>query len=79
MTREGIIRMAKQAGFADGEITDCQLILEFFATLVAQLEREECAGLAERRMLRDNNEDQKIGYHHACKSIAKDIRARGQA
>jgi hypothetical protein len=42
-------------------------------------EREACAKIAERRMLRDNNEDQKIGHHHACKSIAKDIRARGNA
>jgi hypothetical protein len=79
MTIEGIIRMAKQAGFADEEVDTCQQILIHFATLVAEQEREECAGLAERRMLRDNNEDQKIGHHHACKSIAKDIRARGQA
>ncbi len=53
--------------------------LEAFAKLIAQHEREACAKIAERRMLRDNNEDQKIGHHHACKSIAKDIRARGQA
>jgi hypothetical protein len=53
--------------------------LQAFAKLVAEHEREACAGLAERRMLRNNNEDQKIGHHHACKAIAKDIRARGQA
>ena len=79
MTIENIKRMAKEAGFADEEIDVCQQILIHFARLVAEHEREACAGLAEKRMLLDNNEDQKIGHHHACKSIAKDIRARGQA
>jgi len=35
MTIEGIIRMAKQAGFADEEIDTCQQILIHFAKLVA--------------------------------------------
>ena len=43
MTIEGIIRMAKQAGFADEEIDTCQQILIHFATLVAQQERERIA------------------------------------
>ena len=34
MTIEGIIRMAKQAGFADEEIDTCQQILIHFAKLV---------------------------------------------
>jgi len=34
MTREGIIRMAKQAGFADEEIDSCQQILFHFAKLI---------------------------------------------
>ena len=34
MTIEGIIRMAKQAGFADEEIDNCQQILIDFAKLV---------------------------------------------
>lgn len=42
-------------------------------------EREACAGLAEKRLLIDNNNAKKIGYNHACKSILADIRARGQA
>ena len=50
-----------------------------FAKLVAQYEREACAGLAERRMLIDKNKDKRIGHHHACKTIAEDIRSRGQA
>ena len=42
MTIEGIIRMAKQAGFADEEIDVCQQILINFATLVASAERRNC-------------------------------------
>jgi len=41
MTIEGIIRMAKQAGFADEEIDYCQQILIHFAMLVAEHERNE--------------------------------------
>jgi hypothetical protein len=47
MTIEGIIRMAKEAGFADEEIDTCQQILIHFAELVAEHEREACAKLAE--------------------------------
>ena len=43
MTIEGIIRMAKEAGFADEEIDICQQILIHFAKLVAEQERQECA------------------------------------
>ena len=43
MTIEGIIRMAKQAGFADEEIDTCQQILIHFATLFAQQENERIA------------------------------------
>ena len=41
MTIEGIIRMAKQAGFADEEIDVCQQILIHFAKLVREYERNE--------------------------------------
>jgi len=41
MTIEGIIRMAKQAGFADEEIDYCQQIFIHFAMLVAEHERNE--------------------------------------
>ena len=47
MTIEGIIRMAKQAGFADEEIDVCQQILIHFAKLVAEDEREACAKLCD--------------------------------
>ncbi len=51
--------------------------LERFAALVRADEREACAGLAERRMLTDENKNRKTGYDHACKVIASAIRARG--
>ncbi len=43
MTREDVIRIALEVGFYDGEIDKCQLMLERFAYLVAQQEREACA------------------------------------
>ena len=47
MTIEGIIRMAKQAGFDDEEIDNCQQIFIHFAMLVAEHEREACAKIAD--------------------------------
>jgi hypothetical protein len=47
MTIEGIIRMAKEAGFADEEIDYCQQIFIHFAMLVAEHEREACANIAD--------------------------------
>ena len=73
MTIEGIIRMAKQAGFADEEIDNCQQIFIHFAMLVAEHEREECAKIVEESSLPD-------AYSQECMpDIANDIRARGQA
>ena len=45
MTQNEIIEMAKQAGFSDEEIDTCQLMLQHFAKLVAEHERERCAKL----------------------------------
>jgi len=67
MTIEGIIRMAKEAGFADEEIDICQQILIHFATLVAQQEREACAKVCEAW--------QEWGTDGTL--LAKAIRARG--
>jgi hypothetical protein len=47
MTIEGIIRMAKEAGFADEEIDYCQQIFIHFAMLVVEHEREACANIAD--------------------------------
>jgi hypothetical protein len=73
MTLEGIIRMAKEAGFADEEIDVCQQILIHFATLVAQQEREACAKVCDV-----------LAYHpefasDVTKLAAMAIRARKQA
>ena len=47
MTREDVVRIAIEVGFYDGEVDKCQLMLERFAYLVAQQEREACAKIAE--------------------------------
>ena len=66
MTIEGIIRMAKQAGFADEEIDTCQQILIHFAKLIAEQEREACAKVCD-------------GFLPLGNKCAYAIRARGQA
>jgi len=68
MTIEGIIRMAKQAGFADEEIDSCQQIFIHFAMLVAEHEREACAKVC----------DDWSSWHGDTKIISKAIRATGQ-
>jgi hypothetical protein len=49
MTREDIIRMAREAGFSehDGIVTGGMTDLERFAALVAAAEREACAKVCE--------------------------------
>ena len=80
MTIEGIIRMAKEAGFADEEIDVCQQILIHFARLVAEHERVECEKLT------DISVDfwVKGGFPECAEvreamHIGEAIRARGQA
>jgi hypothetical protein len=43
MNREDVTRIALEVGFYDGEVDKCQLMLERFAYLVAQQERERIA------------------------------------
>ena len=85
MTRDDIIRMAREAGFRAGHIelynsdhmpfvapcsaTDCMPELVRFAAIVAATQREECAALCDRFALRD--------MHPA--ECAAAIRARGDA
>ena len=71
MTIEGIIRMAKQAGFADEEIDNCQQIFIHFAMLVAEHEREACAKVCDAFQARD------VGMQPA--ECAGAIRAMGKA
>jgi hypothetical protein len=80
MKTEDIVEMIEKAGLCEPRrFIDNFIQLERFAKLVASAERDACAGLAERRMLIDKNKDKRIGHHHACKTIAEDIRSRGQA
>jgi len=76
MTREDVIRIALEVGFYDGEIDKCQLMLERFAYLVAQQEREACAKVCETFDQREAFNDEDMAVADAC---AEAIRARGQA
>jgi len=73
MTREDIIRMARQAGFADG-VVDIVGFEGFanFANLVAAHEREECANWADLVAREIDNTNNTASY------IASGIRARGE-
>ena len=65
MTKEDVIRIALEVGFSDCEIDKCQLMLERFAHLVAQQERDACAKEAERTFY--------------SVQASENIRARGKA
>jgi len=74
MTKEDIIRMAKEAGFVLYEFDNGTVLsdirYERFAKLVAQHEREACAKIVEESSLPDT-------YSQEClPEIANDIRAR---
>jgi hypothetical protein len=87
MTIEGIIRMAKQAGFDDEEIDNCQQIFIHFAMLVAEHEREACAKIAETPVgeyevvvaCGTEPAPHRIPQYPIWQDIAEAIRARGQA
>ena len=64
MTREDIVRMAKEAGM---ESFDICVELDDFAKLVVQHEREACAKVCEDSV------------EYAGDTLAEAIRARGQA
>lgn len=75
MTRDDIIRMAREAGFVNlsDQYWDCTTEgIERFAALVAAAEREECAKLCE-----EGGKDESGRIHVQAWGAAKDIRARG--
>ena len=79
MTRDDIIRMAREAGLTQkpfcrwgGYLDD----LMRFATLVAAAEREECARVCER-MARQINEEMMSEAQWIASSCARGIRERG--
>ena len=76
MSRDDIIRMAREAGLLDGPVFAQGL--ERFAALVAAAEREACAQLAEGwQYLPENNFSKEQIVENMCKTIAHHIRARG--
>ena len=79
MTRDDIIRMAREAGYGEAMSDLHAPALERFAALVAAHEREACLEIVERRCLVDATKAQKAGYLCAQRSIADGIRSRGQA
>ena len=87
MTREDVVRIAIEVGFYDGEVDKCQLMLERFAYLVAQQEREACAKIAETPIgeyevvvaCGTEPAPYRIPQYANWQDIAKAIRARGQA
>lgn len=71
MTRDDIIKMAKEAGLPTAWISESELTL--FAALVAAREREECAKVCDAL-----GDGFPLGSDelHITKSLARDIRAR---
>jgi len=69
MTRDDIIRMAREAGFSEWAVglSEMPMHLERFAALVAAAEREACAKVCEDSV------------EYAGDTLAAAIRARGQA
>lgn len=77
MTRDDILRMAREAGFVlSSNATDEAMgRFERFAALVAAAEREACADILDRNC--DKCDPHSIAYE-VLDSNAKAIRARGQ-
>ena len=59
-------------------LLDCDEEVLRLVNKAIEKEREECAKIAENRILHDENKDIKKGYLFAQQSIAQDIRTRGQ-
>jgi hypothetical protein len=75
MTRDDIIRMAREAGIETAQIDIvCRFaaVLDDFAALVAAQEREACAAVCDARYMGDNNREDM-----EARRCAAAIRARG--
>jgi hypothetical protein len=81
MTREDIIRMAREAGFPDYAMglasEDAWQKTELFAALVAAAEREACAKIADSQIKNTAILTVSPGKSAAAWDIANAIRARG--
>jgi hypothetical protein len=80
MNREDIIRMAREAGEAEGMAEFVfHPVIERFAALVASAEREACAKLLEEAAQAAKDVDPQGFVWIAIKTSAEGIRERGQA
>ena len=82
MTRDDIIRMAREAGFVEYELDDgttqaFDIRYECFAKLVAAAEREACAKVCEAGINNATDWDSSV-WDQACENRSYAIRARGQ-
>ena len=81
MNREDIIRMAREAGFTEGDISLFPDLIAHFAALVAEHERESCARLCDQ-MFHDwcnqefEDEDEAYRNKPDAEDCKKAIRAR---
>jgi hypothetical protein len=78
MTRDDIIRMAREAGWTEYSLLRAVELqrLETFAALVAAAEREECAKVCEG--LRPSKPEYDQRFNDGCTLSAAAIRARGE-
>jgi len=81
MSNEEVMNLMVEMGLHEGGMENWVMDNAWvaFANRVAEAEREACAKVAENRMLSDASVKENVAHHTACKNIAADIRARGQA
>lgn len=88
MTRDDILRMAREAGFQDrdgtirtmhssGAWVGINEELERFAALAAAAERDECAKVCKDEMIEEDQCNDDVAYNAGCFDCAAAIRARG--
>ena len=81
MNREDIIKLARTAGFTEGDLAVFPDLIVHFANLVVAAEREACVQIIEEYRISGGNsvagELAREWTYGALKEIRDDIRARG--
>jgi hypothetical protein len=75
MDKEEIIRMAREAGFTEGDISLFPDLIAHFAALVAAHEREACAKICADIAMHREMDSYGMLVAHSC---ANEILARGE-
>jgi len=82
MNRDDIIRVAREAGFAEWYGTDDPqflIVIERFATLIAAYEREECAKACEQVAANPSSLWEEAGcWAHSSENCIAAIRVRSE-